>query len=138
MDDPECELPMPTIGAPPPEKLVADWLPVPSVDPLETVFPGVELGEPDIGLEPGLELELLEPRLKPDEELPEPEEPLEPRLKPDEGLPEPEEPVGLEEPKPPVMPDDGVPLTVEPPGPEDTIEDAAPSPPAAPGSPASG
>jgi hypothetical protein len=49
---PDFELPTPTIGAPPPEKLVADWLPVPPPNPLPLLLdPAPEL---TVDVPPGL------------------------------------------------------------------------------------
>jgi hypothetical protein len=114
MESPDRELPIPTIGAPPPVKVVADWLLTPPDVPVddETVEPeGLELAPPGPEDAPGDD-DVDGPRLKP----PEPVIPV----------------VGLA----PVV---GVaPPTVEvPPGPE-TIEEAAPRPPAPPGRPLSG
>lgn len=104
------------MGAPPPEKLVADWLPMPPEEPEppeETVVP-----EEVPGLEPGPVVGVVEdPRLNPEFELP---------------------PVRPEPPVEPIPPDPiAVPPTVDPGWPE-TMEEAAPIPPAAPGSPARG
>jgi hypothetical protein len=107
MELPECEHPIPTMGAPPPEKVEADWPPIPLEEPDdeeddETVPPGLVV---DPGLEP------VDPELEPndDPEL-EPNDDPEPRLNPEE-LWDPERPDPLEEPKP-VEPD--APPTVAP------------------------
>jgi hypothetical protein len=69
IDVPVFELPIPTIGAPPPAKLVADWLPIPPngleppglVEPGELEPPGPDVvgdvvGEELPGIEPPIEL----------------------------------------------------------------------------------
>ena len=113
MESPVRELPIPTIGAPPPVKVVADWLLTPPDVPVddETVEPeGLELdpaGPEDVPGDDEFDDDVDGPRLKP----PEPAIPV----------------VGA------------APPTVEvPPGPPETIEEAAPRPPAPPGRPLSG
>lgn len=113
MESPVLELPTPTIGAPPPVKLVADWLLTPLDDPEPLVD---ELPGPD-----AVEGELLrpEPRLSP------PDVELLPGLE----LPRPELP------SPVLLLGE---LTVEVPCPDEAIEAAEPRPPELPGSPARG
>lgn len=85
IEAPERELPIPTIGAPPPVKLVADWLPIPP-DEFEALLEETVAAplEPGPEGEPELEGELVpELRLKTDEEPP--------------GL---DVPIPLDEPKP--------------------------------------
>jgi hypothetical protein len=122
IEAPERELPIPTIGAPPPVKLVADWLPIPPEE-LE------ELLEETVAtpLEPGPEVEL------------DPEGELVPelRLKADPELPEPELPIPPDEPNP-VEPVPCVPPTVEPDWPGEAMEEADPKPPPPLGRPARG
>jgi hypothetical protein len=115
MESPVREVPTPTMGAPPPVALVADWLLTPLDDP--ELVPVVEpLVEPD-----AVEGELLRPP---------------PRLSPPEVgplLPMPELPIP-ELPSPELVGE----LTVEFPCPGEAIEAAEPSPPELPGSPARG
>lgn len=123
IEAPERELPIPTIGAPPPVKLVADWLPIPP-DEFEALLEETVAAplEPGPEVEPELEGELVpELRLKTDEELP--------------GL---DVPIPPEEPKlvDPVVP--CVPPTVEPGWPGEAMEEADPKPPPPPGMPARG
>ena len=106
---------MPTIGAPPPVKLLADWLPIPPDDDPELLLPvGLEPPVDELDPTPG-------PREKP--EPPEGEEEEE-----EDPIDDPVLPAGVE-----------APLTVVV-GCADTILDAAPNPPVPPppGSPASG
>jgi hypothetical protein len=74
MELPECEHPIPTMGAPPPEKLVADWLPIPLEEPDDPE--GDETVPPGLAVDPELEP-------KEDPEL-DPKEDPEPRLNPEE------------------------------------------------------
>jgi hypothetical protein len=73
MELPECEHPIPTMGAPPPEKVVADWLPIPpeELDDDE----GDETVPPGFVVDPGLEP--VDPELEPKDD-------PEPRLNPEE------------------------------------------------------
>lgn len=81
---PPAALPTPTNGAPPPVKLVADWLPIP-LDPVAPTAPPIpEPGELPIPPVPGLELPKLDPEAPPkdDPEDPSPELP-DPELDPE-------------------------------------------------------
>jgi hypothetical protein len=111
MEPPDLELPTPTIGAPPPEKLVADCPPIPPPNPLLLLLdpaPELTVEDPPVGLlEPLLELP------------PGPEE---------EPIPGPSEK--------PVLPDGELGDALVPPtvwvGWPETIDEAAPSPPVGP------
>jgi hypothetical protein len=71
MELPECEHPIPTMGAPPPEKLVADCPPIPlepdDEEDDETVPPGLAV-DPGLVEDPELDpKDDPEPRLNPEE-----------------------------------------------------------------------
>ena len=121
IESPVFELPMPINGAPPPVKLVADWLPIPLLDP-ELLEPNAEsLLEPSVEPEvPGVaapgplvgdpNVLVLEPVL---DELPNP-----PTPGPEAGDPNAEVEEEVEDPAAPapIAPCDAIPAAVPSPG----------------------
>src|SRR6266851_5743363 len=108
IESPDFELPTPTNGAPPPEKPVADWLPIPLEDPEDPVPPlapevsvlPVPVGEVEVVVE------VEEPAAAPLDEDPKP--PIDDPSPPVEGDPnaelDPEYPEAPEDPEDPAAP----------------------------------